>query len=225
MQTATFGQLWRNFESAGTVLDGRYDTVRWKAQEGMFAAAVIRIDREALGPAFDDFQAALTQLEIARVHPNHFLHIMLQELGQVADEPTGRHQITKDRLEEFTDAAAASLSSASPFELKLGGVNAFRDAVILEVHDNGVLSRIHQRLHELAAAPNFSPYAYLPHLTVAHFVGDRSSSDVVRELRQWRSQIFGQMTVIAVDIVLIDVAETYPLFAVHRELQLFGPGR
>jgi 2'-5' RNA ligase len=219
-QDATFAQLWRNFESAGTVLDGRHEMGAWPVTAGKFAACVVRIAPESLNEDFSEFQGVLKGLELARVHPVHFLHIMLQELGLVIDDATRRHEITRGRLEEFADSAHAAVAGATPFEIYVGGPNAFRDAVILEVHDGGVLSRLHKRLNELAAVPTGSPYAYLPHLTVAHFVRDAPSYGVVEAIGPWRDRLFGHMTVEAVDIVLIDVDEIYPEFELYRTLEL-----
>lgn len=220
LQAATFAQLWRNFESAGSVLDGRHEMGRWREQAGMFAACIVAISAESLTGEFSEFATELTKLDLVRIHPLPFLHIMLQELGVVVDEPSGRHQITGDRLAEFADSAAAAVASATPFEIYAGGPNAFRDAVILEVQDGGVLSRLHKRLHELAAVPTVSPYAFLPHVTVGHFIRDAPSFEVVETIRPWRDQLFGHMTVEAVDIVLIDVADVYPEFEVYRSMPL-----
>lgn len=220
LQAATFAQLWRNFESAGSVIDGRHETGHWREQAGKFAACIVRISAESLSDEFVEFRQHLEGLDLARVHPPHFLHVMLQELGLVVDEPVGRHQITRERLDEFADSAVLAMTSAFPFEIDAGGPNAFRDAVILEVHDGGVLSRLHKRLHELAAVPTVSPYAFLPYLTVAHFVRDAPSFDAADAIRPWRGRLFGHMAVEAVDIVLIDVAEIYPEFEIYRTLPL-----
>jgi 2'-5' RNA ligase len=219
-QDATFAQLWRNFESAGSVLDGRHEVGSWPEDSGQFAACVVRIEPDCLNDEYEVFEGVLEEIDLARVHPRHFLHIMIQELGLVVDEADGRHQISRERLDEFAGSAHAAVAGATPFELYLGGPNAFRDAVILEVHDGGVLSRLHKRLHELAAVPTKSPYAYLPHLTVAHFIRNAPSFGVVDAIRPWRDRLYGHMTVEAVDIVLIDVAEIYPRFEVSRSLEL-----
>jgi 2'-5' RNA ligase len=220
LQDATFAQLWRNFESAGSVLDGRHEVGPWPAESGKFAACVVRIDPGSLNEDYNEFESMLHGLELARVHPRYFLHIMLQELGLVVDEASGRHQIAAGRLEEFASSAHAAVAGAAPFELYVGGPNAFRDAVILEVHDGGVLSRLHKRLHELAAVPTKSPYAYLPHMTVAHFTRNAPSFGVVDAIRPWRDMLFGHMTVKKVDIVLLDVAETYPELEIYQSLEL-----
>ncbi len=223
LQTATYAQLWRNFESSGQVIDGRHDTAHWRDQPGKFAAAVVRIPAESLAPAFEELLSSLESLDVARVHPTHFLHIMMQELGEVSEDQKGRHQITSDRLQEFAGATDAAISQAQPFQLELGGVNAFRDSVILEVHDHGVLSRIHRRLHELAAVPTFSPYAYLPHITVAHFTGLAASGPIVRALQPWRSTQFGNPEVSEIEIVLLDMAESYPPFEMYHLSPLGQP--
>jgi 2'-5' RNA ligase len=218
-QAVTFAQLWRNFESAGTVLDGRHEGM-WRDQSGMFAACLVRISSESFNEEYIEFETEMAKIGLARLHPRSFLHITLQELGLVIDEPTARHHISRDRLDEFAGSAEAAIASATPFEIYVGGPNAFRDSIILEVHDGGVLSRLHKRLHELAAVPTVSPYAFLPHVTVAHFVCDAPAFGIVEAIRPWRDRLFGHMTVEVVEIVLIDVAEIYPEFEVYRALPL-----
>jgi RNA 2',3'-cyclic 3'-phosphodiesterase len=146
-----------------------------------------------------------------RLHPDHFLHVMLQELGFVTDSPSRPDEISAERLEEFVQAAIEPVFSLSPFELVIGGANAFQDAVFLEIGDDGILSRLHNRLFDLAAHTSAPTYAYLPHCTVAHFDGTADPRDVDHVIQPWRDAQFGKLAVSEVEVVTLDPAEPYPL--------------
>ena len=219
-QDAILQQVWENFRTYQTVVDGRHDTPEWRAHEGYFAACVVRIERDSLEPAIDEFREALADFPFIRLHPDHFLHIMLQELGFVSEIPANRDEITDERLDEFAHSATSALRSAEPFNVILGGANAFQDSVFLDVHDRGELSRIHERLRELAAVPIVPRYAYLPHVTVGHFTEEAPVGDLGATLALWRDVLFGEFRVSHVDIVTMSVNEPYPELVTFATLQL-----
>jgi 2'-5' RNA ligase len=155
-----------------------------------------------------------------RLHPDQFLHIMLQELGFVVSHPSRADEISADRLEEFAQSAIEPVSNSSPFQITLGPVNAFEDAVFLETGGGARLSRLHSRLFELAAIPSEPDYPYLPHCTLAHFTGVSSTASAVAALAPFRSGPLGTLHVTEVEVVTMDAAEPYPVLETYAVIPL-----
>jgi 2'-5' RNA ligase len=92
----------------------------------------------------------------------------------------------------------------------LVGVNSFQDAVFLEVRGGNPLSRLHERLFDLAAMPSLPSYSYLPHCTIAHYDGTTPHDDALSLLAPWRNKLIGEFFITEAEIVTLDPREAYP---------------
>ena len=207
---SSYCRVWEAFTRAPSTADGRHDTPRWRGSSGPYAACIIRVPAEQLQPQLSGVRDRLQSLSEVRLHPDHFLHIMLQELGFVVPHPSRSDEISPARLEEFAQSAVDPVSGTGPFQIALGPVNAFEDAVFLETGGGAKLSKLHNRLFEIAAIPSEPEYPYLPHCTVAHFTGVSSVSGAVAAISPFRSAPLGTFKVTEVEIVTMDASESYP---------------
>ncbi|HEV2066526.1 MAG TPA: 2'-5' RNA ligase family protein [Thermomicrobiales bacterium] len=223
-QEEGFRRVWQNLRQVATVEDGRHDTPHWQSHTGKFALCGVRVPASAFTTDLQDVREALRSLPFVRLHPDHFLHIAIQELGFVSDAPMHRDELARDRLDEFIAMAGRPISDFGPFEVTLGGVNSFTDAAFLDVHDDGWLSRIHRRLRDFAILPVDPRYPYLPTLTIAHYVESAPIGRLPAILSEWRDSRFGSFTADSVDILLLDTAEPYPELEVAHSFAL-GNGR
>jgi 2'-5' RNA ligase len=205
-----YRRVWDAFRALERTDDGRHDTEQWRAHDSPFIASIVRVKDTDLSPGLPLLNNALASLQGTRVHPGHFLHIMLQEVGFVVREPGKKDEISDVRLEEFIMAAVEPVSAIEQFTISLGGANAFSDAVFLEIGDGAPLAQLHARLFELAALPVHPDYPYLPHCTVAHFDGTCSPQAATSVIAPWRDERFGAMVVSEVEIVRLDPQRTYP---------------
>jgi 2'-5' RNA ligase len=181
---------------------------------------VVRVPVESLQPQLASVREHLQGLPEIRLHPDHFLHIMLQELGFVVPHPSRRDEISPDRLEEFAQSAVDPVSNTAPFQISLGPVNAFEDAVFLEAAGGARLSKLHNRLFELAAIPSEPDFPYLPHCTLGHFTGVSSTATAVAALTPFRASPFGTFQVTEVEIVTMDAEESYPVLESYAVIPL-----
>ena len=209
LQTS-YRRVWEAFTRASSTADGRHDTARWRGSSGPYAACIVRVPAESLQPQLAGVRDHLQNLSEVRLHPDHFLHIMLQELGFVVPHPSRRDEISSGRLEEFAQSAVDPVSSMSPFQIEVGPVNAFEDAVFLETGGGARLTRLHNRLFELAAIPFEPDYPYLPHCTVAHFTGVSSTASAAEALSPFRTSALGRLQVTEVEIVTMNADDAYP---------------
>lgn len=221
-QEAAFPKVWESFCALGHVTNGRHDTAEWRSHRAVFAICMIRLPSSALNADLDQCREALQYLPGVRVHPAHFLHIPLQELGFVTAEPRHPDEITPTALEEFVTLAAAPVSERPPFTMRLGGANSFEDAPFLEVHDDEESSRLHQRLFEIAATQNPARFPYLPHATIAHYTEPVPVEPIIGALSPWRESRFGEFDVTEVEIATIATDEAYPPLQPFAVFPLLG---
>jgi 2'-5' RNA ligase len=215
-------RIWSAFGYYPEIADGRHDTVEWRSAPGPLAVCLIRVPARTLQPSLNELRAALSAFPYVRLHPDHFLHITLQELGFITDEPDSQDEITPARVEEFVAGAVAALAEAVPFDVRLGGANAFQDAVFLDVHDRGQCSRMHARLRELAAVPTQPKYAFVPHCTIAHFTEEGPAPGLAETITKWRDRRFGSFTVHELEVVTIAVDTPYPELKTFSRIPLGG---
>jgi 2'-5' RNA ligase len=221
-QDLAYKQIWSAFGYYPEVVDGRHDTPEWREAPGSFAICLIRVPAKVLQPSLEELRGALSDVPGIRIHPDHFLHITLQELGFITDSPDRPEQITQERVDEFVAGASAALVDAVPFDIRLGGANSFQDAAFLDVHDRGQCSRMHRRLRELAAVPTRPRYAYVPHTTVAHYTQDGPVPGLTDTIGALRDRRFGSFTVHEVDVVTLDRDRPYPEFISLASIPLGG---
>ena len=218
----TFQRVWEAFQRSESTIDGRHDTAQWRAHDGPYAACIVRVPAEALRPNLSVLRENLAELDGVRLHPDHFLHIMLQELGFVAESPHQRDEISPARLEEFAQTVVEPISSTRAFSVTLGGANSFQDAAFLEVRGSGPLTRLHDRLFDLAALPTVPSYSYLPHCTIAHYDGTTPHDDAQLVLAPWRKEVFGELAIAEAEIVTLDPDEAYPELVTYAAIPFGG---
>ena len=218
----TFQRVWEAFQRSESTIDGRHDTAHWRAHDGPYAACIVRVPAQVLQPNLSLLRGTLAELGGVRLHPDHFLHIMLQELGFVADPPRQRDEISAARLEEFAQTVVEPISSMRGFSVALGGANSFQDAAFLEVRGGGRLARLHDRLFDLAALPTVPSHSYLPHCTIAHYDGSTPPGDAQSVLAPWRNEVFGEFTITEAEIVTLDPDEAYPELATYAAIPFGG---
>ena len=221
-QDTAYKRMWSAFTGFSAVADGRHDTPAWRSHGGPFAVCVIAVPAEALQPSLDELRSAIGEMPFVRIHPDHFLHLTLQELGFVCPRPSRTDEISPERLDEFVASATAAVAEAAAFDLRLGGANSFQDAVFLDVHDRGRCAKLHARLRELAAVTTVPRFAYLPHTTIAHFTDEAPAGELAQTIGQWRDRRFGTFRVAELSVVTLDVDEAYPALHRHATIPLLA---
>jgi 2'-5' RNA ligase len=219
-QEEAYRRIWQNLRTISEVRDGRHDDEVWQGHAGRFAMCCLRIPADALTPAYGDLQAALAQFPFVRQHPDPFLHVPIQEIGYLVDEPQQRDELGPSQLEEFIELAGRPLIDFPQFEVRLGPVNSFADAAFLDVHDNGWLSRIHRRLMDFATVPPSTRFAYVPHVTIAHYDRVAPVGNLPAVLTEWRDQILGAFVAQHIDVVLLRTNESFPPFELAHSFPL-----
>lgn len=215
-----YRRLWHAFTRYPTLADGRHDDEAWRGHDGRFAGCLIRVPASQLQPELDRLRSALDRPSEIRLNPDHFLHIMIQEIGFVCRTASKPDELTIERFDELSSNLTSALDDIAAFDVTVGAANSFEDAAFLEVHDHGGCEAIHRRLREVAAVPLIPRYAFLPHVTIAHYLGSFDSLPVVKALQPFRDVEFGTFRVSEVEIVTMRVDIDYPPLYTTRKLKL-----
>jgi len=219
-QDEAYRRVWQNLRTLECVEDGRHDEERWRDQPGDFAMCCVRAPSSCFTSGLGDLRAALESFPFVRLHPDSSLHIPILELGIVRDEPSERDEISRNRLGEFITQAQRPLVDFPRFPVFLGPVNSFADAVFLDVHDGGWLSRIHRRLIDFGPVPPSTRFPYLPHLTLGHYDRAAPIGNLPAVLAEWRDLPIGEFLIEHVDVVTVDTNAAFPPFQVVHEFAL-----
>lgn len=219
-QNAAYRGIWEAFERYPTLADGRHDDEVWRDHSGLFACCMIRIPLGSLDPALTELRSGLDALSVARLHPDGFLHVMLQEIGFVTFAPVKDDEITPARFDEIRSAVGAVSKDVAPFRMSVGGANSFQDAPFLEVRDDGACHLIHTRLRELAAVPIVPRYPFLPHITIGHYVGEFDPISTIALLRRHRETEFGTVQVDAIELATLCVDIDAAPFGLNQLIRL-----
>lgn len=209
-QESGYRRLWNAFSRYPTLADGRHDDESWRDHAGRFACCLIRVPANELQPEFDYLRDALRPSGHVRLHPDHFLHIMVQEIGFVCRNPTRPDEISLERFDELTSALSTALNDTPEFTVTIANANSFEDAPFLEVHDGTGCQAIHRRLREVSAVTMIPRYSYLPHITFGHYLGSFDALDTVKVLQRFRNTTFGSFPVREVEIATLQVDVDYP---------------
>ena len=222
-QDEAYRRIWQHLRQVSEVADGRHDSEQWRSHTGDFVMCCLRVPEEAISPVLDEVREALRQFPYVRIHPGSFLHIPVQELGFLTDNPQHRTDIDQTWLDEFIAQVETPISEFSPFDITLGGVNSYIDSAFLDVHDNGWLSRIQVRLLDFVKIPPSTRYAYLPAMTIAHYTETAPIGPLVAVLTPWRDQVFGHFRVESIDVVKLKTGVAYPELETIHHIKLGRP--
>jgi 2'-5' RNA ligase len=219
-QDEAYRRIWQNLRSIAEVRDGRHDDEAWRSHVGHFALCCVRVPPDAFSPEYGRLLEALSQFSFARIHPDSFLHIPIQEIGYVVDDPVTRNEISRNQLDEFITVSQRPLIDFPRFRIGVGPVNSFADAAFLDVEDDGWLSRIHRRLVDLSSVPPSMKYPYLPHVTIAHYDRVAPIENLPAVLAEWRDVPLGEFVAEDVQVVLLDTQNAEAEFEIAHSYKL-----
>ncbi|HEY8171517.1 MAG TPA: 2'-5' RNA ligase family protein [Dehalococcoidia bacterium] len=167
---SSFDEAWQWFASGGELVsvdEQREHLTRGRAQFLLFQAPII--DDAAIDEIVD-VQDALADIEgLAPMLPEH-LHCSIRGVGFQVIETRHDDEILRQDVGRIAERAARIISATAPVEARIGPVNVFPDALIMEVHDGGRLDELRKQLAEAHSRDAFEIWdRYLPHVTIAWF--------------------------------------------------------
>lgn len=126
------------------------------------------------------------------------LHLTLQEIGQT-------DEVDAATVDALAREARRRLGDLRPFALELEGVNAFDQAVVLQVFGWPPVVAVRRALRDAIAtvlgAPSGTDERFHPHLSLAYVNGPGEVAEVVGQVAALRDAHVGMWTVDSVDLV------------------------
>ena len=208
-QDESYRRIWASLRQMNHVLDGRHDTVNFSRRQGDLVVIGLRIPADCFDEDMAQLTDALQTLDYVRLVPPEHWRITIQELGYLNESPNGRDEITLRWLDEYLEQCALSLRDFRPFDVRLGGANSFADAAILDVHDDGWLSRVHDVLVDFVSQPPRTRYPYLPEFVIAEYTSRASIGNLVHLLTPYRDTTFATFRASSIDVLRIPTTAAY----------------
>lgn len=180
---SSFDDAWRWFEAGGELVP--LDEQRERFTRGRAQLLVFQAPMSAL-PVLDLAHQVLDELagvEALLPLPDDVLHCSIRGAGFQVIAKRRPDDVLREEVGAVAARADGALGAFAPVEVEVGPVGVFPDALILEVHDGGVLKPMRDALAESVGADPFALAhdQYLPHVSLAFFA-DASCGDALREL-------------------------------------------
>jgi len=142
-------------------------------------------------------------------HPSQFLHITIRLLGRLENAPRGGAWV-KDIEGDAVDIGALAegiqdaLQNMPSFPIHLYGLNAFPEALFVQVWDGGAIAELRRRIQSVAPFidDRYYPGGFVPHLSIAYFPPGAPLAGMVDRVRASREENFGSFFVEAVELVV-----------------------
>jgi 2'-5' RNA ligase len=225
--SASFEDAWRRFRETASVRVGSGIEDEWVQGRAQLLAFMVRILDHRIRSAIAGLVEKLRGLPCLDLYPEDCWHITVKMVGFHVVKKTRPDEVLRRDIGPILYAAERALAGQPPFDVEMGPVNAFQDAIFLEVHDDGRLKALHQRL--LAALSRYPRFAqdgdsYLPHLTLARYVSQEGLAALKERLAPLRSDKLGPLPVRRVELVKAWLSGDYPEFDVIQPIALRRPG-
>ena len=223
--STSFEDAWRRFQEATTVHVGLgiEDESQGRA---LFLAFVVRVVDREVRAAIASFVEELRDVPCLDLYPGDFWHTTVKMVGFQVVKRTRPDEVLPEEVGPMLHASERALAGQEPFQAEIGPVNAFSDAVFLEVHDGGRLKALHQRLIDaLTRCPRFlhDGNGYLPHLTLARYASQEGLGELKKRLAALRSQRLGTLPVQRVELLRVWLGSAYPELDVVQPIELGRP--
>lgn len=216
-----FQSKWSRF----TRLDQTQDTLavergswrRWRIQP--YIAFILPIEDPAVIAQLVEWQRALAPWLQYDPQPAHMLHITLHYVGLLR-RPLWLlpHSWRRSALPQLAERVRPAIEGFSQFDVWIGPLNSFSNAVFAEVNDNGqcirlLRTRLRKPLPMRARPP--SPWSYLPHITLGYW-GQQPAAPVITAMRPFREIEPVKLRVTNVKFTIYTIAA----LPFHRDLLL-----
>jgi 2'-5' RNA ligase len=188
----SFAAAWDDFvrlsQTDDSLARARRGPRRWFLQP--YVSFIIPIQDEAALARLTAWQTAFQPWLNYDPLPVEALHITLYDLGRLTRHPWLwlPHTWRRETLLHLADQIRATLEDRSPFEVEIGGLNAFSNALFAEIKDcdsclRASRIRLRRALPLKARLP--SPGPYLPHITLGYW-GKQPAAPLIDAVRTYR---------------------------------------
>jgi 2'-5' RNA ligase len=177
-----FDQAWTWFNEGGELEPMEERRARFTQGRAQFLAFQAPIDDARVIEAIIAIRDSLSNVPNIEPMRDEHLHISIRGVGFQVLEKRKPDDIGRGEVARAGESAAKALRGTKPINVRVGPVNVFPDALILEVHDDGALGEVRRKLGEALQGDDapIDDGHYLPHITLAMF----GSADVVSVLRE-----------------------------------------
>ncbi len=168
---SSFDDAWRAFASGAPLVPIEEQRARMTAGRAQLLAFQAPITGPAVLAFAQSTLDALADIDGLLPLPDDLLHCSLRAAGFQVIAKQRPDDVLRQDVAKIAERAAAVVKRCPPAVVRVGPVNIFPDALILEVHDGGALAEIRRALGAATTHDAFVDAGahYLPHVTLAFF--------------------------------------------------------
>ncbi len=193
--STSFEAAWEQFQAldASHLVD---DAAKLERRHGRAQLLVflIRIEDPAVREYAEGVLGRIADIPGVEPYPQEYWHITVKVAGFQVIKRTYDDDVLRQDVGRLGREATAMLRTTPAYAAQIGLPNAFPDALILEVRDEGVTREMNTKLAEGLAglAPNpFDGANFLPHMSIARFTSSEGLDRLKATLAELRAEAPG----------------------------------
>lgn len=203
-----FRNIWQALRQHDRVLQGAPEPSEWQDRADQFAMCVIPVPHAPeILRALEPLREALGSYSHVRLYTDDQLHIPIQELGFIVDQPTKPDETSFSRITDFARHAAVPVTDFPAFRVEIGGFNSFLDVSFLDVIDDGWCYRLHHRLRDFVPCQLDDTFAYLPHVVLGDYTTTTELGSFPAKMAPWRDRRYGVFTADCLQVIAISTRD------------------
>jgi 2'-5' RNA ligase len=182
----------------------------------------IRIRDENLVKKIIEIQSRLSAFSCVDPLPKDYFHISITGLGFLTKSEKYEDDILIENLQRIINQAKEALQPISKFDIVISKPNIFPDVVFMEVHDEGKIEEIFQRLQAIPEVrkKEFIFPSFLPHISIVMFQNNKDFTKLISQLEKLRNTELGTKTVNSIELVNVYISMEYPKLRTIATFQL-----
>jgi 2'-5' RNA ligase len=203
MTRSIYDNIWERFAHGDHI-------AQMPRRDGIGVGLIVHIQEQAIVEKTSVVLSQLEQLNSFVPVPLDTLHLTVRNLGALVDEPKGQQAVSSEQLPALIEAIGRALTSVHKFPVHLQRINSFFVCPIVEVHDNGRILAIRQRLEKALESLgltdfNYGPRGFVPHLTLGYYTEDGDGAMARQLLSALRETDIGQIQVTELVLIRADL--------------------
>jgi 2'-5' RNA ligase len=199
MTRSIYDDIWEQFAHGDHIS-------RMPRRDGIGVGLIVHVQAPEIVKGISAILRQLKKIDAFAPTPLDALHLTVRNLGMLVDQPTGKQAVSLEQLPILIESIGRALDGTHSFTIRLRRVNSFFICPIVQVHDNGRILAIRERL-EAELGPlgltdfDYGPRGFIPHLTLGYYTQDGDGAIARQTLAALRETDIGQIQVTELTLV------------------------
>jgi 2'-5' RNA ligase len=199
----SFEEAWRRFEDGAALVTIEEQRERFVAGRAQLLSFQVSLGELPVAAEVETLADELYDIEGLDLYATDLLHITVALVGFQVIAKRRPDDVLREEIGGISERAAGAFKGTAAFAARIGPVNVFPDALVLEVNDGGALSAVREALAAAGVAGAAAPSngRYLPHVTIGVFRSTAAAQPLRERLPPMRDRAPFEANVRRIDLV------------------------